>query len=114
MSRPIHSFPRRLKAEKGLPQMGRGLLRDARMLLTKRGRKQLKQAATKKRRERFRQVDWTTRQQRGGQMGIVQRRRRKRKSTQLGGRISSALIELPASDMVRHLRQRYKSGRKRF
>ena len=114
MSRPMHSIPARLKGEKGLTQIGRGLIRDTRMLFTKRGRKQLKQAALKKRRDRFRHLDWTTRKQRGGQMGIVKRRRRRRKTTQLGGRISSTLIDLPASDMVRHLRRKYKSGRKRF
>ena len=107
----MHSIPSRLKGEKGLTQIGRGFIRDTKLLFTKRGRKKLEQEALKKRREMFKHVDWKPRKQRGGQMGIVKRRRRRRKTSQLGGRISSTLIDLPASDMVRHLRRRYKSGR---
>ena len=121
MSRPLHSTPQRLKAEKGLPLQRGGLL-----FLNSTSIGKLKQRG--KRRGRLSQLG--KRSQRGG--ALTDKRRRKRKNRvplaglvlgrkggagkrrrQRGGRILSELAQLPGQDMVRYLRRRYKRGNKR-
>ena len=86
MSRPLHSTPQRLKAEKGLPLQRGGLLFLNPTTIAK-----LKQ-----------------RGKRRGKMSRLGKRRRQR-----GGRISSEVPPPPGYDMVRYLRRRYKRGHKR-
>ena len=119
MSRPVHSTPQCLKAEKGLPLQRGGLLFLKPTTIGK---------LKGKRRGRLSRLG--KRSQRGG--ALTEKRRRKRKNRvplgglvlgrkggagkrrrQRGGCIFSELSQLPSHDMVRYLRRRYKRGSKR-